>query len=265
MDLYKQFFRPLLFRLDPETAHRMRQSLLRRPVLVRRFARDHAIDCLKRRKRTSAALIVNLNSETFDEYLATFDALQSFGDAMEVARSCPNRPADAGDYLHPDGAAKLLAELVRRKQKPLFIKVPGYVDEDERAKRLDLVRCIKGFPVDGITISPGSRVKDVRLSIGRGTLTGRPLLPQTLRVIGDVYHLVGNELAIKASGGVQTAEDAYRAIAAGATSVELLTGFIYEGWRIAQNINRGLVERMDRHGIKDAGELRGQGAGKRET
>lgn len=336
--------RPLLFRLDPETAHRMGRTLLRRPWFVGRLAGsglllederlrvdlggvaapnpvgvsagfdkdcdmadslmrfgfgyvvsgsvmyrrrpgnprprlirdpdrealyscmglpslglDHALSCLK--KRRHAPVIVNLNAESFDEYLVTFEALQPFCDAVEVSLTCPNRSSDGGDYLQPEVAATLLAELCGRKQKPLFVKIPGYADEAERGRRLDLVRCIRGFPVDGVTISPGSRVKDGRLSIGQGTLTGRPLFPQTLRVIGDVYRLVGKDLAIKASGGVQTAEDAYRAIAAGATAVELLTGFIYEGWRLAANIKRGLIERLEKGGIANVCELRGSEAG----
>jgi len=100
-------------------------------------------------------------------------------------------------------------------------------------------------------------VEEARLSVGAGTITGRPLLGQMLRVVGDVYHRVDPAKAIKASGGVSTAHDAFAAIAAGASSVEMVTAFIYEGWNVARHINRGLIELMEQHRVADIGHLRG--------
>ena len=131
------------------------------------------------------------------------------------------------------------------------------MSEDDRQNRLDLIDRILKYPVDGITITPESRVKENRLSVGYGTLTGRPLFQQTLKVIRDVYELTRDQCAIKATGGVFTAEDAFEAIAAGATSVEILTGFLYEGWSIAKSINRGLLNLMDEYKIKNLSTLCG--------
>jgi dihydroorotate dehydrogenase len=218
---------------------------------------EHAARSLRRKGRLSVPLTVNINAETYDDYLKTFDTLQPLADAMEVTLFCPNRPADAGDFLQPEVADPFLAEIVRRKEKPLFIKIPGYVREDERARRLQLVRSILKHPVDGITITPESRMQEKRLSMGAGTLTGRPMLPQLLGVIRDVYALTGNGCAIKGAGGISTARDAFEAIAAGASSVEILTGFIYEGWAVAKTINLGLLKMMDAQGIQNVDELRG--------
>jgi dihydroorotate dehydrogenase (fumarate)/dihydroorotate dehydrogenase len=218
---------------------------------------DYAVGQLQRRRHTVVPLIVNINAEEFDEYLKTFEAVQPFSDAVEINLYCPNRPGQAGEFLHPEGAAPLLAEIVKRKKKPVFIKLPGYTTETERQKRLELVKTLHKYGMEGVAFAPESRVKEKRLAIGRGTLTGRPFFPQMADIIKDVYSLVGNDMAIKASGGIVTGEEAFEAISAGASSVELYTGFIYEGWNIARNINRRLIELMDRRHIKNITALRG--------
>ncbi len=342
MDVYKQILRPLLFRLDAETAHNLAKRLLRLPALTRLFAGarlfvkderlkidlggveasnpvglsagfdkdadmanslmqfgfgyivsgsimyrvrpgnplprmvrdpelealfscmglpslglDYALGRLRERRYSDVPLIVNINAEDFDEYLKTFQAVQPFSDAVEVNLFCPNRPGQASDFLDPAGAGPLLAEISRRKKKPVFIKLPGYVTETERQKRLDLVRVIQEYGIEGIAFAPESLVKEERLSIGQGTLTGRPFFPQMMNIVGDVYNLVGNDMVIKASGGIVTGDEAFQAIAEGASSVELYTGLIYEGWNIASRINRRLIELMDRHHVQDIKALRG--------
>ena len=218
---------------------------------------DYAVGQLRRRRYSHVPLIVNINAEDFDEYLKTFEAVQPLGDAVEVNLFCPNRPGQARDFLDPDGAAPLLAEIVRRKTKPLFIKLPGYMTDTERQKRMDLVRSIQQYGIEGVAFAPESLVKEKRLSIGQGTLTGRPFFAQTMGIIKDIYRVVGNDMVIKASGGIVTGDEAFEAIAEGASSVELYTGLIYEGWNIARNINRRLIELMDRHHVKNIKALRG--------
>jgi len=220
---------------------------------------EYAVRQLTRRKNFNVPLVINFNAETREEYIKAFHRLQPLSDALELSLFCPNRPADAGDFLEPDTVGSLLSELLLHKQKPLFIKVPGYITEADRQKRLALIESFQKLPIDGITITPESRVKENRLAIGQGTLTGPPYYPQMINVVTDFYQITGKNMAIKASGGVVTAEDAFEAIAAGASTVELYTGMIYEGWLIARNINRGLIRLLEKHGIPNLNELRGSG------
>lgn len=218
---------------------------------------DYAVKRLERRRHHLVPLIVNFNGIGLDDYLKCIEVLQPLGDALEIVLFCPNRPHDAGDFLSPRVAENLLVELVKRKKKPIFIKIPGYRSEKERQKRLALVDHILKYPVDGITITPESLVDEKRLSIGRGTITGRPMFQQMLSVVRDVYDLAKDKCPIRASGGVFTSQDAFDAIAAGATSVEIVTSFIYEGWNIAKNINRGLINLLNKHNIRNVRALRG--------
>ena len=74
------------------------------------------------------------------------------------------------------------------------------------------------------------------------------MLEDTLRIVADVRSEVGSDVAIHACGGISTTDDAFRALKAGADTVQLLTGLIYRGPGVARNINRGLVKLMERHG-----------------
>lgn len=122
---------------------------------------------------------------------------------------------------------------------------------------MELVECILKYPVDGISITPDSLVDENRLSMGRGTITGRPMYNQMLKVVRDVYSLAKDKCSVKASGGIFTAKDAFDTLMAGASLVELVTGFIYEGWNTATNINLGLINIMDANNIENVQHLRG--------
>lgn len=152
--------------------------------------------------------------------------------------------------------------MARRKRGPLFIKVPGYTSEAERSARLDLIVRALENGIDGVTVSVSPRVADPRLAIGYGGLSGKPLYPEMLRVVRDVWQATGGKCLIKARGGIFTPEDAYGAIAAGAATVEVYSGFIYEGWTVAREINRGLLALLEQHRIADVGALRGIHAGR---
>ena len=342
MDIYKKLVRPILFRLDPETAHNLAKTVLRhawlsgllvspsppaqdkrlqvdlgrlrlpnpvgvgagfdkdcemveslgrlgfgyvvagsvmcharpgnpRPRMVRyREAEglyssmglpskglDYVVTQLKRRKRRTVPLIINFNAEEFGEYLRCTEALQPFGDAIEISLFCPNRGEDTGDFLDPQRVRTLLDEVTRRTEKPVFIKMPGYDSEDERRKRLDLIDLLISYRVEGITVTAKTLVKEKRLAVGQGTLTGRPAFERMVQIVRDVFETTGGKCPIKASGGIFSAKDAFDAIAAGATTVEMVTGFGYEGWRIARNINEGLLRLLDERGVEHVSALRG--------
>ena len=342
MDTYKRLVRPLLFKLNPETAHNLAKVLLRHPYLSRLFVRqslfiqdkrlevdlgrlrlsnpvglgagfdkdcemvdslqrlgfgyivvgsvmcharpgnprprmirdfegeglfscmglpskglDYAALRLKRRSRGAVPLIINFNAEEFGEYLRCTEVLQSLGDAIEISLFCPNRAADEGEYLDPRRARTLLEEVAKRTEKPVFIKLPGYISEDERQKRLDLIDVLIDCSVEGITVTPKTLVKEKALSVGQGTLTGRPAFGKMLGIVRDVFERTKGKCQIKAAGGIFSAQDAFEAIAEGATAVEMVTGFGFEGWRIASNINQGLLRLLDESGIENLSALRG--------
>ncbi len=218
---------------------------------------DYAAMHLKGRNPGRTPLVINVNAETFNEYVRCMEVLEPLGDAMEISLFLANRDPAEGDFLQPSHARMLMEEVIKRTTKPLFIKLPGYDSADERQKRLDLIELLISYNVDGITITPKTSVKDDRLSIKQGAITGKPAFPKTVAIIRDLFETTRGRCHIKAAGGIFSAEDAFEAIAAGATTVELVTGLGYEGWRVARNINRGLLRLLEKKGIENVSVLRG--------
>jgi dihydroorotate dehydrogenase len=211
----------------------------------------------------SIAVIPNITGFTIGEYMTVLAAVQPFADAIEISLSCPNERYDEDDFLYPDTFERLMDALNGAKRRPFLLKIRNYNDEREKENRLRLVELALAHGIDGVML-PGSHiVAEPRLSLGRGNLGGRAVFERTLQNIRDVRAVAGSTVPIKALGGIFDAEDAYRALAAGATSVELLTGLVYEGWTVARRINEGLLRLMDERGIPDVPALIGSAAADR--
>jgi dihydroorotate dehydrogenase (fumarate)/dihydroorotate dehydrogenase len=206
-------------------------------------------------------VIPNITGFTVDEYVKVLTAVQPFADAIEISLSCPNERYDEDDFLYPTTFERLMDALNRLKKRPFLLKIRNYNDERERENRLHLVELALEHGIDAVML-PGSHiVQEPRLSLGRGNLGGRAVFERTLRNIHDVRSISGPSVPIKALGGIFTADDAFRAIAAGATTVELLTGLVYEGVAVARRINAGLLRLLDERGIASVEALIGSGAG----
>jgi dihydroorotate dehydrogenase len=77
---------------------------------------------------------------------------------------------------------------------------------------------------------------------GAGGLSGRPLRERATEVIRYLHQRSHGELPIIGAGGIHSAQDALEKLAAGATLVQLYTGFIYEGPGLVKQINQALVK-----------------------
>jgi dihydroorotate dehydrogenase (fumarate)/dihydroorotate dehydrogenase len=207
-------------------------------------------------------IIANITGWTVEEYVEALEALQAGADGIELSLSCPNETYDETvDFLAPAKFTGLIERLNERRRIPLFVKIRNYNNSEERDNRFELIELCLKLGVDGVTL-PGSHIVDEpRLAARRGNLSGKAVFPKTVDNVRDVYKMSGGRIAIKALGGVFTGKDAFDAISAGASSVELLTGLVYEGWSIAQKINRSLLELLQASGIPDVQALRGTAVG----
>jgi dihydroorotate dehydrogenase len=212
------------------------------------------------RQAGAIAVVPNITGFTVDEYLAVLDAVQPYADAIEISLSCPNERYDEDDFLYPDTFRRLMVSLNRQKRRPFMLKIRKFNDEREKENRLRLVELAVEYGID-VVMLPGSHiVAEPRLSLGRGNLGGRAVFARTLQNIRDVRAVAGPTVQIKALGGIFDAEDAWRAIAAGATSVELLTGLVYEGFDVARQINTGLLRLLEERGVSSVRALIGREA-----
>ncbi|HKG96177.1 MAG TPA: hypothetical protein VKA97_00060, partial [Pyrinomonadaceae bacterium] len=84
---------------------------------------------------------------------------------------------------------------------------------------------------------------------GEGGLSGKPLSNRSTSIIAQLYELTRGRIPLLGVGGIFNAEDAWEKISAGASLVQLYTGFIYQGPKIAQQINEGFAKILAREGI----------------
>ena len=205
-----------------------------------------------------APVIVSVSGTEIDDIVACHRRLEPLVDAVEINISSPNT---AGlRVFHDTGVlAELVGAISEQRSRPLFVKMPPFPERDQDAEHHDLALslaevCVSAG-VDGLTVSNTQPVSDSRLGVGSGGLSGRPIYWQMLRMVSEVRGVIGDSASLNACGGIFSAEDAWRALHAGADTVQLLTGMVYRGPGIALNISRGLSRLVSLHGLTSIREL----------
>ncbi len=128
--------------------------------------------------------------------------------------------------------------------RPLFVKLPPFRTEVEREVVLALAAIAREQGADALTISNTLPVRDARVSIGRGGLSGRELLDVTLACVHAVRGAMGPEMPVNACGGISTPADALAAIEAGATTVQVYTGLVFRGPGVVGELTAGLADAL---------------------
>ena len=169
--------------------------------------------------------------------------------AVEVNISSPNT-LGLRIFQQPDTLRQLLSSLNERRSKPLFIKLPPYLEtptlgSEQKDMVLSLVEVCVEQGVEVVTVSNTWPVRDSRLAVGAGGLSGRPVFADMVQMVVDIKAEVGSRLAINACGGIFSGEGALAAIQAGATTVQILTGLVYQGPGIVRRINEQMLTHMD--------------------
>jgi dihydroorotate dehydrogenase len=220
---------------------------------------NHGVEAAVRRLRSNpvrhTTVLASVAGFSIESILASVAAIEPLVAGVEVGLICPNT-SESERLRELELVGDLVAELGRRRRKPVFVKLPPYHTPEERTRVMIMVDLCVSAGIDGVSLNGGRHVAEPRLAVGRGSLAGRDTFPDALRIVGEVAEHAAGRLVIRASGGVFTGEDAARMLRAGATTVEVYTSFIYRGWRVAGFINRGLLEILDREGLGRVAELR---------
>jgi dihydroorotate dehydrogenase len=145
--------------------------------------------------------------------------------------------------------------------KPMLLKIaPDLTDPQvEEAAGIALEEGVAGLIATNTTISrEGLRTPAAQVEqMGAGGISGAPVHRRAVEVVSLVYRTTGGRLPIVGVGGIFGADDAWRMVRAGAGLVQVWTGFIYRGFGIAREINRGLADRLRREGMRSLDEAVG--------
>ena len=145
-----------------------------------------------------------------------------------------------------------MAETVAKLERPvpLLIKL---APELKDAALAESVRAAMDFDLAGLILCNTTTARPESLRSGarseQGGLSGAPLCAPALHMMREVYRLSDGRLPLIGVGGIASAEDAYARIRAGASLVQIYTGFIYGGPRLIADITAGLAARLKADGL----------------
>ena len=204
---------------------------------VERISRD-------RPKIADTPIVVSVSGTEIDDIAACHRALEPLADAIEVNISSPNT-ANLRAFHEPDALAELLDALNEDRGKPLFVKLPPFPERESDPARHELAMTLADVcvsrRVEALTVSNTQPVQDSRLAVGSGGLSGAPIFGQTLRMVAETRHRIGDSAQINACGGISSGWEAWQALAAGADTVQLFTALVYRGPGVARDIAAGLA------------------------
>ncbi|NTX14232.1 quinone-dependent dihydroorotate dehydrogenase [Myxococcus sp. CA051A] len=187
-----------------------------------------------------------------DDYVACVDALAPLGDYVVVNASSPNTPG-LRKLQEPEQLSALLGAVQERLAsvapgKPLFLKIAPDLTPEAVDEVVDVVRAQKlaGLIATNTTVA---RPFEHPLAKEAGGLSGAPVREAANAVIRRAYQRSGGALPIIGVGGVFTAEDVYEKLRAGASVVQVYTGFIYEGPGMVRRILPALSALLARDGF----------------
>ncbi|MCZ2443302.1 MAG: quinone-dependent dihydroorotate dehydrogenase [Flavobacteriales bacterium] len=240
--------RPRLFRLPMDNA------------LINRMGFNNeggeaAAKRLMRRKNRQVIVGVNIgknketsNTEAVNDYLQAFEQLYDAGDYFVVNVSSPNTPG-LRDLQGKEPLLKLLQALQEKNysmpvRKPLLLKIAPDLSEGDLDDIVDicLESTLDGIIATNTTLSRSSlRTPATKIEkIGNGGLSGKPLTDRSTAVIRYLSQKLNGQIPIIGVGGIFTAEDARQKLEAGASLVQVYTGFIYEGPGLIGRIVKGI-------------------------
>lgn len=188
---------------------------------------------------------VTPNDEAVNDYILCFNAMFNVVDYFVVNVSSPNTPG-LRELQDKEPLTKLLATLQdlnaqKEKRKPILLKIAPDLTEDQLLDIIDIVATTK---IDGVIATNTTISREGLTSVNKeetGGLSGKPLTKRSTEVIRFLSERSNKAFPIIGVGGIHSAQDALEKIEAGASLVQLYTGFIYEGPQLIKDINTELL------------------------
>lgn len=234
--------------------------LIKDEALINRlgFNNDGVEKVIKRLKNNKEVIIggnIGKNKDTpnenaEDDYLFCFKKLYDYVDYFTVNVSSPNTP-NLRDLQNIQSLRSILIPLIeenkKRSSKPILLKIsPDLADEDI----ISVVDLIQDINLDGI-ISTNTTIKRNKLKSlsnlknEKGGLSGTPLKNRSTEVISLIHKYSKGKVPIIGVGGIMSPKDAIEKLNAGASLIQVYTGFIYNGPSFAYKINREIIKSLN--------------------
>jgi dihydroorotate dehydrogenase len=188
--------------------------------------------------------------EAVEDYLTSYELLHPYADYIAINVSSPNTPG-LRTLQDKSAIADLLSALVGKK--PVLVKIAPDLAESAIAELLEV--CLShgaaGVIATNTTLArDGLAATDQPRAVEAGGLSGKPLTEKTRKIVHFVHTETDGRLPIIGVGGVMCPEDAFRLLDAGASLVQLYSGFIYHGPALVRGAARAAAAQRARAGVR---------------
>ena len=189
------------------------------------------------------------NEDAVSDYIKCFDRLFDVVDYFVVNVSSPNTPG-LRELQEKEPLKKLLQTLQQRNRKndisrPILLKIAPDLTDEQLDDIIEIVKesGIAGVIATNTTINREGLVSPQKIKNETGGLSGKPLTKRSTEVIRYLAEKSGKAFSIIGVGGIHLAQDALEKLEAGASLVQLYTGFIYEGPGLIKRINQRFLRK----------------------
>ncbi|WP_199192064.1 quinone-dependent dihydroorotate dehydrogenase [Chlorogloea sp. CCALA 695] len=200
------------------------------------------------------------------DYLGSFRALQKWGDYFVVNVSSPNTPGLRS--LQDAGSLNAIIDALQQEnqgRKPILVKIAPDLEWEAIADIIKVaqVQQLAGIIATNTTIRRDNLQTQVIATTGKsvheenGGISGLPVKNRSTEVIRFIYSETKGQLPIIGVGGIFTAADAWEKITAGASLLQVYTGWIYEGPLMVRRILIGLQEKLLEHQLTSVSQAIG--------
>ena len=203
-----------------------------------------------------------------NDYASSLATLSTLADYVVINVSSPNTPG-LRDLQNVNQLRRLIKQLKSLKNcPPLLVKIAPDLENAaiDDVARVAIEEGLAGLIAVNTSLNRlglGERIlphTGLSLEKEAGGLSGVPLRKRGLEVIQRLHQAAGPELPLIGVGGIDSPETAWERITAGASLVQLYTGWIFQGPGLVPRINEGILSQLDRHGFKNISEAVGSSA-----
>lgn len=199
--------------------------------------------------------------QAVDDYAESARLCGPLADFVVVNVSSPNTPG-LRDLQAVASLRPILAAVRAETTKPVLVKIAPDLSDDDVDEIADLAveLGLAGIVATNTTISREGLLTPGVAELGAGGVSGAPVAARSLEVLRRLHKRVGGQLVLISVGGIETADDAWERIIAGASLVQGYTGFIYGGGLWAKHIHDGVAARLKAGGFASLADAVGSGA-----
>jgi len=202
------------------------------------------------------------STNRIDDYLICFRKFYNLADYITINISSPNTE-NLRDFHNQDELNSLIDKLKNEKKElnsniPLAIKVSPDLNDDQinEVSKIIMEQEIGIIIVSNTTDKNRENLKNIN-KLEKGGLSGKPIEKISNEAISKFYKILKDKTKIIGVGGVSNGQDAFEKIISGATLVQLYTGMVYRGPRIASKISTELIDLLKNKGFKNVSEAIG--------